>query len=111
MKWQIIPVDESPDCRRNVLVEIGGERRTLAMRLRFNPIGGYWTMDIADADTGAALLCGVPLVGGAYPAANLLRQYEHLGLGAATLAPLSKTHADRPGPDDLATAFALCWGG
>ena len=51
MAWQMIPTDSSPNCRKNALLTIAGERTTLAFFFRFNPIGEYWTMDVARAET------------------------------------------------------------
>lgn len=55
------------------------------------------------------LLDGVPLITGSYPAANLLRQYQYLGIGSAYIVPASSGLPDIPNFDDLGTDFLLVW--
>lgn len=112
MAWQMIPTDSSPNCRKNALLTIAGERKMLAFFFRFNPIGEYWTMDVARAETGETLLTGVPLVCGEGAAMDLLRQLSYLAIGRAACVPVSDGLArDRPGEAGLGTDFELCWEG
>ena len=111
MAYHIIPLDTTPDQQFNVTVEAGGENIPLILRLRYNTEGEFWHMDVSDGRSGEALIANVPLVTGKYPAANLLRQAAHLGLGAAVILPVSEvTRGDIPDLSNLGTDFALCWG-
>lgn len=112
MAWQMIPTDSSPNCRKNALLTIAGERKMFAFFFRFNPIGEYWTMDVARAETGETLLTGVPLVCGEGAAMDLLHQLSYLAIGRAACVPVSDGLArDRPGETALGTDFELCWEG
>ena len=44
------------------------------LTIQWNRFGGYWVIDIADAQ-GNDILCGVPMLAGR----NLLGQYDYLG--------------------------------
>lgn len=112
MAWQEVPVDSRPNCKKNVRLELGGKRRTLSFFFRFNPVGRFWTMDLSDAETGAALVTDVPLVCGEGNAANLLHPYAYKAIGRAVVAPRSDAEGtDRPGLDGLGTEYLLCWEG
>ena len=112
MAWQMIPTDSSPNCRKNALLTIAGERTTLAFFFRFNPIGEYWTMDVARAETGETLLTGVPLVCGEGAACDVLRQHAYLALGRASVVPAGGgAENGRPLENELGTDYVLCWEG
>lgn len=111
MAWNEIPLDTYPDQEFAITVEVGEENIPLIMRLRYNTEGSFWHMDISDGNTGEMLIAGVPLVTGEFPAANILRQFEYIGIGAAVvLAVTDKTASDIPGLNDLGTDFVLLWG-
>ena len=110
MAWQMIPTDSSPNCRKNALLTIAGERKMLAFFFRFNPIGEYWTMDVSYAASGEKLVSGVPLLPGEFPAEDLFRQLGYLDLGACGIVPLADTATDRPSYTNIASEFAMVWG-
>lgn len=112
MAWQIVPADSAANCRRSALVSVGGVKTALSLFFRFNPIGGYWTLDIARAETDETLLTGVPLVCGEGTAFDILRQFSHLALGRAAVVPASDAlETGRPLETNLGTDFVLCWEG
>ena len=112
MAWQMIPTDSSPNCRKNALLTIAGERKMLAFFFRFNPIGEYWTMDVSRAETGETLLTGVPLVCGEGAACDVLRQHAYLALGRAAVVPAGGgAENGRPLENELGTDYVLCWEG
>ncbi len=49
MSWNIIPATSKPDCTLAFTQDINGEKRPLAIRLRYNLFSQYWYMDITDA--------------------------------------------------------------
>ena len=111
MAWQYIPLTPFYDQEFSVTVNVNGENIPLIMHLRFNTEGEFWRMDISDGRTGKMLISGVPLVTGAYPAADRLAQFQHLGIGSMLVLKNSEmTEADLPGYEDLGTDFLLIWG-
>jgi len=111
MAWHEIPLDSAPDQEFRVTVGVNDENIPLVIRLRYNTEGAFWHMDITDGNTSEMLISNVPLVTGEYPAADLLRQFQYLGLGTAVILPMTdKTASDRPGRFDLGTDFVLVWG-
>lgn len=111
MAWHEIPLDAAPDQEFRVTVGVSDENIPLVIRLRYNTEGEFWHMDITDGNTSEMLISNVPLVTGEYPAADLLRQLQYLGLGTAIILPMTdKTASDRPGRFDLGTDFILVWG-
>lgn len=111
MAWHEIPLDTAPDQEFRVTVGVADDNIPLVIRLRYNTEGDFWHMDVSNDSTSEMLIANVPLVTGEYPAADLLRQFQHLGLGAAVILPITdKTLGDRPGLSDLGTDFVLIWG-
>lgn len=111
MAWNEIPLDPTPDQEFRVTVTVGDENKPLVIRLRYNTEGKFWRMDVSDGNTLEMLISGIPLVTGEYPAADLLRQFQHFGLGTAVILPMTeRTLSDRPGFSDLGTDFVLVWG-
>ena len=111
MSWQIVPLMAKQNNSVNVQLDLK-KRATYLLFFRFNPIGEYWTMDVARAETGETLLTGVPLVCGEGAAMDLLRQLSYLAIGRAACVPVSDGLArDRPGETALGTDFELCWEG
>lgn len=111
MAWNEIPLDCTPDQEFRVTVNVNDENIPLLIRIRYNTEGEFWHMDITDGNSAEMLIANVPLVTGEYPSADLLRQFQHLGLGTAVILPMTaKTLRDRPGLSDLGTDFILVWG-
>lgn len=111
MSYHVIQLDTTPDQEFHITVEVDGENIPLIMHLRYNTEGLFWRMDISDGRTGELLICGLPLVTGDYPAADLMRQFQHMGIGSALIVPVTdKTAGNIPGIHDLGTDFVLLWG-
>lgn len=111
MAWHVIPLDTTPDQEFDVSVDVGGENIYLLLHLRFNTEGQFWKMDVSDGKTRKMLISGVPLVTGEYPSADLMRQFQHLGIGSAVIVQNSDlTEENIPGLFDLGTDFLLLWG-
>lgn len=111
MAWHEIPLDTYPDQEFSITVEVNDMNIPLIMRLRYNTEGDFWHMDVSDGVTGEMLISNIPLVTGEYPAADILRQFEHIGIGqAVVLAVTDNTAGEIPGLSDLGTDFVLLWG-
>lgn len=111
MAWSVIPLDTTPDQILNISVEVENNNLALILHLRYNTEGEFWHMDVSDGNSGEMFISNMPLVTGEYPAANILRQFAHMGLGIAVVLPVTnQTAGDIPGLDDLGTDFVLIWG-
>ena len=111
MAWHEIPLDPYPDQEFSVTVEVDEENVALILHLRYNTEGSFWHMDVSDGNTGEMLIAGVPLLTGQYPSADLLRQFEYIGIGSAIVLKMTETAAgDYPNEDNLGTDFLLVWG-
>lgn len=111
MSWHEIPLDTTPDQEFHVTVEANGQNIPLILHIRYNTEGQFWRMDVSDGRTAEMLICGVALVTGEYPAADVLHQFSHLGIGSAMVLPVTDiTAGNYPGLFDLGTDFILLWG-
>lgn len=110
MSTQIIPLTSDPNQTFEIKVEVNDKNISLGFVVRYNEIAGYWVITISDPDTDTILIDSVPLVGGDYPAANLLGQFDYLRIGSAYLIKATATPADRPDDTSLGTDFVLVWG-
>lgn len=111
MAWHEIPLDTTPNQEFRVTIGVEDNNIPLIIHLSYNTEGDFWHMDISDGSTSEMLIANVPLVTGEYPAADLLRQFQYLGLGTAVILPITdKTLSDRPGLADLGADFVLVWG-
>lgn len=111
MSWNIVPLETYPDQVIHVTVPAqNGNNAQLILHLRYNTEGDFWHMDISDSQENL-LVTGVPLLTGGYPAANILNQFDYLGIGSAVILNMTEaTEADIPGLADLGTDFVLIWG-
>ena len=111
MGWNIVPLDTYPDKTIHVTVPAQNDSNAqLILHLRYNTEGEFWRMDISDSQ-GNELVTGVPLLTGEYPAANILKQFDYLGIGSAVILKMTEAaDADIPGLSDLGTDFVLIWG-
>lgn len=111
MAWNIVPLETYPDQIIHVTVSSQNENNVqLILHLRYNTEGDFWHMDISDSRNNA-LITGIPLLTGEYPAANILQQFDYLGIGSAIILKMTEmTEADIPGLTDLGTDFVLAWG-
>lgn len=111
MPWNIIPLDDYPDKESRITVEVGTENIPLILHFLYNTEGEFWRMDVSDGNTGDLLLGSVPLLPGEAPAANILRQFEYLGLGMVVVLPLTDAAVhDHPELEDFISDYALVWG-
>lgn len=81
----------------------------LELRLIYNWVAEYWVMTITDSATNTVLLDSLPLITGEYPAADLLSQYEYLGLGSVIVVKSSASQLDFPDDTTLGDIFVLIW--
>lgn len=111
MAWYEIPLDPTLDQEFNVTVEVGEENVDLLLHLRYNTEGDFWRMDISDGNSQEMLICNVPMLTGEYPAADILEQFEYVGIGQAIVLKVSDAAAgDFPNIENLGTDYILVWG-
>lgn len=111
MAWHEIPLDTYPNQEFRITVEVGEENVDLILHLQYNTEGDFWRMDISDGNTGDMLISGVPLLTGEYPSADLLQQFEYVGIGSAIVLKMTETAAgDYPDIENLGTDYILVWG-
>jgi hypothetical protein len=110
MAYQIVPLLPNANQSFNCTLPIDSKNMTLGFSFTYNTVGGYWFMSVKDVQTNTMLLDAVPLVTGEYPAADLLGQYEYLGIGSAMIVPTSSLAIDRPDDTSLGTDYVLVWG-
>lgn len=111
MAWYEIPVDPYPDQQFSVNVVVDDENVALILRLRYNTEGDFWHMDVSDGNTGEMLISNAPLLTGEYPGADLMRQFEYVGLGSALVIKATDTaDGDYPNQENLGTDYVLVWG-
>lgn len=111
MAWYEIPLDTTPDQKFNVTVEVGEENVSLILHLSYNTEGDFWRMDVTNVDTEEMLISHVPLLTGEYPAADILEQFNYVGIGQAVILKLTNgAEGDFPNIDNLGTDFILVWG-
>ena len=103
----MIPLTTDPNNRFRCVVPVDGENLFLEFFARYNPIAEYWMMDISD-DYGNCLASCIPLITGQYPVANLLEQYNFLGIGAAVMVPVGMAKGE-PAADNLGSEFVMVW--
>jgi hypothetical protein len=107
----VIPLTTAPNQTFNCTIPIDGSNRPLSFQLRYNSIAKYWNLTVIDARTKDTLIDAVPLMVGEHPAANLLEQFEYMGIGSAVVVH----EGDLPShlnPDDtnLGSEYYLVWG-
>ena len=110
MAYKIIPLTTNANQSFTCTLPVDGKNITLAFTFVYNTPGGYWYMSVTDAKTQTMLLDAVPLVTGEYPAADLLEQYEYLGIGSAAIIPTSALATGIPDDTNLGTDYVLVWG-
>lgn len=108
MPSAIVPITPETNQRFTITLPVGSGNITLTFQLTWNAIGGYWFLSITDK-SGNLLLDGVPVITGQYPAANVLRQYQYLGIGSAYLIPVSSGLPDGPDFSNLGKDYVLVW--
>lgn len=111
----VVPLTAGTNQTMSCSLPVNGANVTLTFAFTWNAPGGYWAMSITDSNNNL-LLDAVPVITGQYPAANILQQYQYLGIGSAYLVPGSSTLPDNPdfntlGASTTSTAptFSLVW--
>ena len=109
--WNIVPLDTYPNRIIHVTVKTqGGVNKQLILHLRYNTEGQFWRMDVSDSKN-RMLISGVPLLTGEYPAADILKQFDYLGIGSAVVCRVTDDQAaDIPDLTNLGADFVLLWG-
>ena len=107
MSSVVVPLTPSTNQTFDITLPVDSGNIKLTLAFTYNSQGQYWFMSITQA--GQLLLDGIPLLAGAYPAGNILRQYAYLGIGSAYIVPATSTAWDSPNFDDLGTDFVLVW--
>ncbi len=109
MSAQIIPITpNSGNQTLQVTLSVDGGVLKLQLTLAYNAMAGYWVMTIAD-NSGNLILDSIPLVTGAYPAANVLEQFAYLAIGSAFIINASGVAQDHPDSTNLGSDFLLLW--
>lgn len=109
MGYKIIPLTTDPDQNFKCTLPVDGKNLNLYFRLRYNTEGDCWIMTVYDSNRNI-LLDSIPLVTGEYPSADILGQYEYLGLGSTCVINIGNTEMDIPDATNLGTDFVLVWG-
>ena len=109
MALQLISTTNAPNQTLQVTLNVNGSTLKLVLTLRFNEMAQYWVLSIADQNS-TMLVDSIPLLTGTWPAANILQQYQYLGIGSAYIINLGTAVADYPSLNDLGTNFLLVWG-
>lgn len=107
----VVPLSTEPNQTFNCAIPIDGKNRALSFRLRYNDIAQYWNLTIIDARTKETLVDAVPLMVGEYPAANLLEQFDYMGLGSAVIVKEGELQGEaKPNDTNLGSEYYLVWG-
>ncbi len=109
MATQVIPLTTEPNQTFQTTLSVDGQNIILSLTIRYNEVAGYWVMTITDPATNIILLDSIPLITGAYPAANVLGQYAYLGIGSVYVIKASAVAMDYPDSTNLGTDFVLVW--
>lgn len=88
-----IPLSPQP---QTFLITLSGQQYRLTFRWNADPQLGGWFMDIQN-NQGALLLGGAPLITGA----NILEQYDYLGIGGSIIVQTDHTTDDVPTYENL----------
>lgn len=107
---KIVPLTNDPDQTFLITLPVNGANLDLFFRVRYNTEANYWCLSVIDVSTKTMLIDSLPLVTGEYPAANLLGQYEYLGIGQAYIVKNGTPSTQNPDNTNLGTDFVLVWG-
>ena len=108
MANQLVPLSNSPLQTFGIALSVGSATIRLILTFRYNEMAGYWVMTVQDANANL-LLDSVPMVTGTWPAANILKQYQYLGIGSCYLINIGNNPLDYPDDTCLGTDFVLIW--
>lgn len=105
-----IPLTNSPNQSFNVIVPVNDENKDLTLTLNYNEVADYWSLTIADTQTGQDLVSQIPMLESYNDFSNILIQLGYLEIGSAFVIALDETPLFRPNEDDLGTKYILVWG-
>lgn len=107
----IIPVNSSPNHSMRVVIPVDGKNLTLNLTFRYNSVGAFWAMTIANKNN-VVVLDSIPLLTGQYPAADILSPHRRLRLGSACIVSTGRPNITMDSPDssNLGTTYCLGWG-
>ena len=108
MPSQIVPLTNAPNQSLMVSLNVDSGIVTLQLKVRYAEMAGYWVMTILDRN-GSLLVDSIPMLTGAYPAANLLQQQAYLAIGSAYIVNASGVHQDYPDSTNLGSDWLLVW--
>ena len=110
MAWYTVPLDTTPEQEIDITLDMGDEALDLTLHLTYNTEGDFWRMDIRRQEDDEILIANLPMLTGEYPAADLLGQFQYLGIGSAVILKLSDdVISDYPDLESFGTEFALFW--
>lgn len=116
-----IPLTSEPNQNFRCPILIDGENKTFIFDIRYNLEADYWVMTVTDDIkkfsgenfllANKIILDSIPLIAGAYPAANILEQYAYLNIGSAYIVKVNPDITeDNPNDKTLGSGFKLYWG-
>ena len=109
--YQIVTLNSAPNQSLLANLTVNGAALKLNLKISFNEIAQYWSMQISDVDNNI-LIASIPLLTGSWPAANILSQYQYKNIGSAYVLNVSNGDADNdfPNTSNLGVDFQLLWG-
>lgn len=101
-----IPVTNDPNQTFEVILPYNDTNIAMGLFLRYNRIAQYWQMDVATADE-QVIIAGLPCLTGL----DLLKQFQHLGLGSLFVHPIQSSQGapDSPNDSGWGTTHILEW--
>lgn len=108
MADQVIPLTTQPLQTFEIALSVGANTLRLNLTIKYNEMAGYWIMTIADQFSNT-LLDSIPMLTGTWPRANILSQYQYLGIGSCYLVNLGNNPNDYPDNTNLGRDFVLIW--
>jgi hypothetical protein len=105
---QVIPLNSAPNQRLSLSLNVDGKVLAIQLAVRYNQMANYWQMSVFDQN-GILLLEPIPMLTGAYPAANLLEQNAYMQIGSAFVINVTGTTLDYPQANNLGSDFLLVW--
>ena len=111
MSTYIINLNNLPNQKTLLNLDLFGEKRTLRIDLGYKEICGYWTMTVTDWDTKEVLLSNAPLLtGGSLDGTgNILKQFGYFGIGQCGICPKANNTTDYPNGNNIETEFQMFW--
>lgn len=105
MALQQILIDNTPNQKTTVSIEVNGSQLNLQLFLRYNTMAGYWVVDITNLDTNELLIASMPVLSGY----NLLEQYTYHEIGKCAIVNIGSGVAADLNDQNLGTDFVWVW--